>query len=400
MHNLDLLKKRLNVLGGNAEQRMIKEKLKSLEKALLYSYQAEDIEINNKQYRVLINNSKLNLDYDDKIISAPNSVQMRVGDTFLWTRTDSYWIVYLQEKSEDAYFRGHIRAAEHTLHWKTEYGIEKSIRIAVRGPVETTNDTEKKSTFLLDSLNLSLEIYVPKTRDTEELKKYDRVTIANKPWKIVTIDSISEEGIIQMYLIEDYLNEELDTKELVSGKVETIVDIASCFDEVTQVAIGKPIPLWSEILINGQLDSEITNEAKYYILYGDAIIENNSLLVNSESEVTILLTAPNINIKKEYKIIGVNTITDFTTDLEIIGETQVKSYGSTIYSIRKNDNGIPTIPTGTWIYEQNSSLFKVIQETNEILEIEWVMGASGKLFLKYQEGTLETEQEIIVESLL
>ena len=41
LSNLDLQKARLKALGGSAEERMQREKLKSLEAALKYSYQAK-----------------------------------------------------------------------------------------------------------------------------------------------------------------------------------------------------------------------------------------------------------------------------------------------------------------------------------------------------------------------
>ena len=59
--------------GYHQQERMIKDKLKSLEKACLYSYQAGEVrDINAKvlnTYRALINPNKLKQDYDDKIIS-------------------------------------------------------------------------------------------------------------------------------------------------------------------------------------------------------------------------------------------------------------------------------------------------------------------------------------------
>jgi hypothetical protein len=98
MSSLDNLKNRINYNGGAvAEQRMNLDKLKSLKKALLYSYQAQTVELTDgRQFKCLINHDKLKEDYDDKIISIPyrdvclnaetqegeEDIGMKVGDTF------------------------------------------------------------------------------------------------------------------------------------------------------------------------------------------------------------------------------------------------------------------------------------------------------------------------------
>ena len=103
MSSLDNLKKRINYDGGKiAEERMNLGKLRSLKKALLYSYQAQTAElVDGRQFRCLINHDKLKEDYDDKIISIPyrdiclnsneikgkthegeEDIGMKVGDTF------------------------------------------------------------------------------------------------------------------------------------------------------------------------------------------------------------------------------------------------------------------------------------------------------------------------------
>jgi len=68
----ELLNKRLQYQGGNQEQRLINDKLLSLKKALLYSYQAATAILSNgKEFRCLINPDKNKPAYDNKIISIP-----------------------------------------------------------------------------------------------------------------------------------------------------------------------------------------------------------------------------------------------------------------------------------------------------------------------------------------
>ena len=73
MSAMDNLNKRLQYAGGIAqEDRMDADKLRSLKKALLYSYQAQTAILkDNREFKCLINHDKLKEDYDDKIISIP-----------------------------------------------------------------------------------------------------------------------------------------------------------------------------------------------------------------------------------------------------------------------------------------------------------------------------------------
>ena len=69
----DNMKTRLGYLGGNSQiERMNKDKLRSLKKALLYSYQAATAILSDgREFRCLINPNKLSLDLDNKILSIP-----------------------------------------------------------------------------------------------------------------------------------------------------------------------------------------------------------------------------------------------------------------------------------------------------------------------------------------
>lgn len=90
---------------------MIKDKRESLDHAVLYSYQGAKVKKLNSDnmYRALINSNKLKQDYDDKILSVGFEAEFKPGDVFEWVNTGTYWLIYLQELTELAYFRGDIR---------------------------------------------------------------------------------------------------------------------------------------------------------------------------------------------------------------------------------------------------------------------------------------------------
>ena len=113
------MSKQLNYHGGYFQQnRQIRDKQKSLQKALLYSYQGafvkklyaeSDRAHESEVVRALINPNKFKQDYDDKIISIGFEHEFHTGDIFEWIDTNTYWLIYLQETTEAAYFRGDIR---------------------------------------------------------------------------------------------------------------------------------------------------------------------------------------------------------------------------------------------------------------------------------------------------
>ena len=109
MSGLDNLGLRLQYTGGNRQiDRMNEDKLKSLKKALLYSYQsATAILADGREFRCLINPDKLKNVYDDKIISIPfkdiclnkdrigkttngiEDIGMKPGDIFTWKENET-----------------------------------------------------------------------------------------------------------------------------------------------------------------------------------------------------------------------------------------------------------------------------------------------------------------------
>ena len=171
MLGLDNLNTRLNYAGGKKqESRMQADKLRALRKALIYSYQAATAILpDGREFRCLINSDKLKQDYDDKILSIGFEYGFKAGDVFEWMNTNTHWIIYLQELSELAYFRGDIRRCDYEIKWEDEDGLH-STYAAIRGPVETKIDYIQKHGISVDNPNHSLHLLMPKTTDT--LKKF------------------------------------------------------------------------------------------------------------------------------------------------------------------------------------------------------------------------------------
>ena len=209
---------RLNHQGGSLQQnRMIVDKQKSLKRALWYSYQGADVKKvveNDKSdiVRALINPNKLKQDYDDKIISIFYDYEYSPGDVFEWMGTNTHWLIYLQDLTELAYFRGDIRKCSHEITWEDEEGIHKTYA-AIRGPVETKINFIQKHGISVDTPNYSLNILMPKTDSAVKyFQRYKKFYLGedknyNICWRVEAVDWISMPGILEINAVEYYANE-------------------------------------------------------------------------------------------------------------------------------------------------------------------------------------------------
>lgn len=229
MSGLDKLKSRLNYHGGNQQGRFNLDKLKTLKKALLYSYQSAIIELaDGRQFRALMNPDKNDPNYDNKILSIPykdiclnkdrigkttegeEEVGIKPGDIFKWVDNDTYWITYLQYLEETAYFRADCRACE-----KAEVELNgRKYRGYVRGPVETTIPWNQKNNIVWNTPNYTLVMYIPKNEYTlNYLKRFAKIKFDGKDWEVQTANPYYGEGVIMITVKEDFQNSMEENKE-------------------------------------------------------------------------------------------------------------------------------------------------------------------------------------------
>lgn len=213
---------RLLYLGGARQQdRMNEDKLRTLKKALLYSYQAITLENEQgEQYRALLNPDKLKNDYDQKILSIPfndiclnqeqigttvqglQSTKISTGQVFKNVDNDTYWLIYLRNLEETAYFRADVRRCKEEI----EVNGNK-YKVYIRGPVETKINWNQKKGIEWNNLNYSLLMYITKNEETLEFfHRFAKIKVRGKPYEVQAIDSFAADDIIEVVLLEDYNN--------------------------------------------------------------------------------------------------------------------------------------------------------------------------------------------------
>ena len=243
--NTRIMANRIGFHGGNPQQdRMIKDKRRSLDKALLYSYQGANVQALESEIvaRALINPNKLKQDYDDKIISIGFEYNFQPGTIFEWKNTNTKWLIYLQDLTELAYFRGDIR--------KCSYEIEledgSKTYAAIRGPVETKIDYIQKHGISVDNPNHSLNILLPKNESTlKYFKRYNKFYLKEDTsicWRVEATDTISMPGIIEINAVEYYINKFEDNQEegIVGGLIEKVEDPNPAIGEIQGETFIKP----------------------------------------------------------------------------------------------------------------------------------------------------------------
>lgn len=225
--SIDNLRTRLNYYGKTQEDRLINGKRWSITKPLLYSYQSVTISLpvkpdfsETRDFRALLNPNKLNMDYDNKILSIPyKDIQLnrpragktsagqvdtniKCGDVFYVKETDTYWLVYLQMLQERAYFRAEVRLCEQIVNIN-----DVPYHVYWKGPTQLTIDWKSKNGSIWNNLNYSAVMLITKDENTLEFfHRFAKIEIANEMWEVQAVNKDSGDGVIQVALEEAYNN--------------------------------------------------------------------------------------------------------------------------------------------------------------------------------------------------
>ena len=208
------MKQRLQGQGGLLQQdRMIKGKLASFLAAIPRSYQGARFQVwaagTHPEVQGLFNPVKENEDYDMKMISVEYDKGFSPGTYFKWLNTDTYWIVYWQDKTELAYFKGKCRQCNYSIQWIDKYRRRLETLAAVIGPSasELRTSSSMGAKLSQDMPNANLKVLVQDNiLNREFFKRYQTFLIDGISYRVEQVDRISKAGIIEMSAIENYTN--------------------------------------------------------------------------------------------------------------------------------------------------------------------------------------------------
>ena len=285
LENLELMKMRNQVVGNSRQQnRMIIDKLRSMRKALLYSYQSAWVrkdafmeENTNEWVRALINPDKVKFDYDEKIISIEYEHGFQPGDTFEWGKnTNSHWIILKTENTELAYLRANIRRCCYLTAKDPVTKQSYSQWCAIRGPVETKINTIQKSGIVADVPNLTLDIYMKDNElNRRTFERYQNFKYEDRFWKVQAPDYISTPGVLEIVAEEDYdcnhdervieIGEYIPPENDYDNAIEGDTYVKPLQEYIFTVRFQQPETTWS-ITLPAEKNKEIDDVLEYEIL--------------------------------------------------------------------------------------------------------------------------------------
>ena len=228
MSGRELMLKRLNYEGYDAaDGRNVTGKYKSFKAASKNSYQAEWITLNRGKenevrWRCLINPSRLTENFDKKVLSIDFESGVTEGTVFYWDRTKKYWIVNLQQHTEEAYFRGTITRCDY------EIDVDgNNYWISLEGPDETSTVWNQKHGMIWNDLNYKMKATI--TKNSQTVNYFSRHQVIKLKltypdietgetieewhrWKVVATDKYSSNNVIEVYLDEWFDNEAEDAQ--------------------------------------------------------------------------------------------------------------------------------------------------------------------------------------------
>lgn len=161
----------------------------------------------------------INQDYDTKMISTPFDSGYKVGDVFRWENTQTLWIIYNQNLTELAYFRGSTRRCNYMVRWVNGERELCETPISVIGP-SMPDHTRMINGMMAGSFIVPSGNLICLVTDNQKNRGYfhddQTFIILGISYRVTNIDRLSMPGVIQIHateyttnMIEDDVEEDI-----------------------------------------------------------------------------------------------------------------------------------------------------------------------------------------------
>ena len=367
--SIETLRKKIDYLGGSANDRIRVQKLKSLQAALKNDYNARKIiDENGLISMCIINHSNTKPDYDKRYISIEKQSGLRPGMTFKTLDDNIHWMCYLEDIVETAYFRCEIIRCRYNLKVN-----DKTYWIYFQGPVETDTSWEQKKAKNFNNPNLSGTIYIKNNEDTVEFfHRFTKFKLEGHMWQVVARDYISVPGILEIEIQEYYDNLAEDLPEI--KKEKPYIDYEDG-EIMPNIIIGKTEVQQDTIVGYTILEEAYDKDAKWRIM-GNPMVE----IVETFNDNKIC----KVNVKKGaircfdiwYGDIK-QTVEIDITESEIIGDDIVYPYSRHKYHFDSAFGGEFKV--------SDNKFARILYQNTSDCEIEITSPKKGKFNLYYDE---------------
>lgn len=400
--NLDLYRKRQEAYGGSSSIDKLDYRNKQLfNRALQESFNAEEVVLNNKDWRALILEDKLTLELDQKWIGMPLESNLKPGDVIHVKRNDVRWIMVQTDLSERSFCRCVGKRCVTEITWRDEDDNVHSSWAALRGPTETSIKTEARKHILFDQGNEKVALWLPDTPETKSLRRYKHIMVKGETWEIASVDYLTTPGILELNLVEAQDNRDLDNTSLGIAR-DNKFTFTNVFDKDLDFQLNTYISLEPYLTKDGV---DITEEKEFefvFTCYPDTYTYDEVHLGVSFSELGnyhITIGYPNMKMVKEYDI----EIKQYDTEEEsyylIKGNSIIRPLVNSLesYDIDYFVNGVQTpITPGKWVFDTRFATVK--SQSTYHIDLDFT-GEIGTMTLQYVvDNKVLAEKEITVYS--
>ena len=400
--NLDLYRKRQVAYGGSNSIDKLDYRNKQLfNRALQESFNAEEVVLNNKDWRALILEDKLTLELDQKWIGMPLESNLKPGDVIHVKRNDVRWIMVQTDLSERSFCRCVGKRCVTEITWRDEDDNVHSSWAALRGPTETSIKTEARKHILFDQGNEKVALWLPDTPETKSLRRYKHIMVKGETWEIASVDYLTTPGILELNLVEAQDNRDLDNTSLGIAR-DNKFTFTNVFDKDLDFQLNTYISLEPYLTKDGVDITEEKESEFIFTCYPDTYTYDEVHLGVSFSELGnyhITIGYPNMKMVKEYDI----EIKQYDTEEEsyylIKGNSIIRPLVNSLesYDIDYFVNGVQTpITPGKWVFDTRFATVK--SQSVYHIDLDFT-GEIGTMTLQYVVGDkVLAEKEITVYS--
>lgn len=400
--NLDLYRKRQEAYGGSSSIDKLDYRNKQLfNRALQESFNAEEVVLNNEDWRALILEDKLTLELDQKWIGMPLESNLKPGDVIHVKRNDVRWIMVQTDLSERSFCRCVGKRCVTEITWRDEDDNVHSSWAALRGPTETSIKTEARKHILFDQGNEKVALWLPDTPETKNLRRYKHIMVKGETWEIASVDYLTTPGILELNLVEAQDNRDLDNTSLGIAR-DNKFTFTNVFDKDLDFQLNTYISLEPYLTKDGVDITEEKESEFVFTCYPDTYTYDEVHLGVSFSELGnyhITIGYPNMKMVKEYDI----EIKQYDTEEEsyylIKGNSIIRPLVNSLesYDIDYFVNGVQTpITPGKWVFDTRFATVK--SQSVYHIDLDFT-GEIGTMMLQYVVGDkVLAEKEITVYS--
>ena len=400
--NLDLYRKRQEAYGGSSSIDKLDYRNKQLfNRALQESFNAEEVVLNNEDWRALILEDKLTLELDQKWIGMPLESNLKPGDVIHVKRNDVRWIMVQTDLSERSFCRCVGKRCVTEITWRDEDDNVHSSWAALRGPTETSIKTEARKHILFDQGNEKVALWLPDTPETKSLRRYKHIMVKGETWEIASVDYLTTPGILELNLVEAQDNRDLDNTSLGIAR-DNKFTFTNVFDKDLDFQLNTYISLEPYLTKDGVDITEEKESEFIFTCYPDTYTYDEVHLGVSFSELGnyhITIGYPNMKMVKEYDI----EIKQYDTEEEsyylIKGNSIIRPLVNSLesYDIDYFVNGVQTpITPGKWVFDTRFATVK--SQSTYHIDLDFT-GEIGTMTLQYVVGDkVLAEKEITVYS--